>query len=281
VPIGEAIPSTIYRERMPTPSAASAVLGVWVQQVLAPGSIYEHRTVPSGCIDLAYVLGGDSITVVGPRLGPLVQYLEPGVCAVGVRLRAAAASAVLAAPASELVDLGIGLEHLWGRSARVLAEQVAVAVSPDAAASLIERAVATRLAGLSEPDWIISEAVRRLSLGHDVCLSDLTTELCISARQLRRRFDCALGYGPATLRRILRFQRFVALSRAAGDETSLARLSFAAGYADQAHLTRECVRLSGRTPQRFLGEMRRSCGADHDHGASLAERPSPTCPSPW
>lgn len=220
---------------MPAPWAACAVSGVWVQHVLAPGSTYQHRTVPSGCIELACVPGGDSITVVGPRQGPLVQYLEPGVRVVGVRLRAAAASAVLAAPASELLDLRIGLEDLWGRSARVLAEQIAVATSPDVAASLIERAVATRLAAVGEPDRIISEAVRHLQLAHTVRLSDLTTELSISARQLRRRFHNSLGYGPTTLRRILRFQGFLALSAAAVDHTSLARVSFSAGYADQAH----------------------------------------------
>jgi AraC-like DNA-binding protein len=80
--------------------------------------------------------------------------------------------------------------------------------------------------------------------------------LGISERQLRRRFADAVGYGPKTLARVLRFQRFLAL--AAGDDPAgsargdLAGLAYAAGYADQAHLTRECRQLSGRTPAALL-----------------------------
>jgi transcriptional regulator GlxA family with amidase domain len=71
----------------------------------------------------------------------------------------------------------------------------------------------------------------------------------VSERQLRRRFLDAVGYGPKTLARVLRFQHFLQLGSGPGD---LARLAFAAGYADQAHLTRECRRLAGRTPAELL-----------------------------
>jgi methylphosphotriester-DNA--protein-cysteine methyltransferase len=71
----------------------------------------------------------------------------------------------------------------------------------------------------------------------------------IGDRQLRRRFLDAVGYGPKTLERILRFQRFLMLE---GDD--LARLALEAGYADQAHLTRECTRLAGLPPAALLAE---------------------------
>ena len=80
--------------------------------------------------------------------------------------------------------------------------------------------------------------------------------LGIGERQLRRRFDDAVGYGPKTLQRVLRFQRFLALAEAertaGGADPDLARLAFAAGYADQAHLTRECTRLAGLPPAALL-----------------------------
>ena len=90
----------------------------------------------------------------------------------------------------------------------------------------------------------------------------------LSERQFRRRCQAAIGYGPRTLQRVIRFRRFVsAVDAAAVDVTAgpvtaggagaggavrlpggLADLAVAAGYADQPHLTRECVRLSGLTP---------------------------------
>ena len=78
-------------------------------------------------------------------------------------------------------------------------------------------------------------------------VDELGAALGVSERQLRRRFADAVGYGPKTLARILRFQRFLTL---AADGGELARLALPAGYADQAHLTRETRRLSGRTPLR-------------------------------
>jgi methylphosphotriester-DNA--protein-cysteine methyltransferase len=71
----------------------------------------------------------------------------------------------------------------------------------------------------------------------------------IGDRQLRRRFLDAVGYGPKTLERILRFQRFLMLG---GDD--LARRALDAGYADQAHLTRESTRLAGLPPAALLAE---------------------------
>jgi AraC-like DNA-binding protein len=76
---------------------------------------------------------------------------------------------------------------------------------------------------------------------------------------------------------MLRFQGFLAQAQyalaqgrdPAGD--GLARLAVGAGYADQSHLTRECVRLTGDTPLAFLRETAgEQCGCGHDHEASYA-----------
>jgi transcriptional regulator GlxA family with amidase domain len=76
----------------------------------------------------------------------------------------------------------------------------------------------------------------------------LAGHLALSERTLRRRFEAAFGYGPKTLDRILRFQRFLTLVRASGD-ISGASLAAETGYADQAHLVRESRRLAASTPR--------------------------------
>ena len=85
---------------------------------------------------------------------------------------------------------------------------------------------------------------------------DVAAEIGLSMRQLRRRCHAVVGYGPKTLQRVLRFRRFVARidaglpSGQAGVDPGhdLAALAAQAGYADQAHLTRECRALAGLTP---------------------------------
>jgi AraC-like DNA-binding protein len=80
--------------------------------------------------------------------------------------------------------------------------------------------------------------------------------LDVSERQLRRRCQAAVGYGPATLRRVLRFRRFVAWADAGAADGDLATVAADLGYADQAHLTRECARLAGLTPTALLAARR-------------------------
>jgi methylphosphotriester-DNA--protein-cysteine methyltransferase len=76
----------------------------------------------------------------------------------------------------------------------------------------------------------------------------------------RRHCEKEFGYGAKTLNRIVRIQTFMDPLRAhpSWDLTSSAA---AAGYADQAHLTREARRLTGLTPvliREQLVEERRS-----------------------
>jgi AraC-like DNA-binding protein len=48
----------------------------------------------------------------------------------------------------------------------------------------------------------------------------------------------------------------------------MASLAVDVGYADQAHLSRECLRLTGLTPREFLGSNAERCACDHDHSGS-------------
>jgi AraC-like DNA-binding protein len=107
-------------------------------------------------------------------------------------------------------------------------------------------------------------------------VASLSTSLHISETQLRRRCRTAVGLAPKVLQRMLRFQGFLALvqqaiahGRAPTDD-GLAVLAIRTGYADQSHLTRECVRLTGVPPRVFLAETQRACTCEHDHAASFA-----------
>jgi AraC-like DNA-binding protein len=78
--------------------------------------------------------------------------------------------------------------------------------------------------------------------------------LGFSERQLQRRFLTAVGYGPKVLQRVLRLRRF--LTAAGFGLEGLAGAALGAGYADQAHLTRECRALTGLTPRQLVTRPR-------------------------
>ena len=105
---------------------------------------------------------------------------------------------------------------------------------------------ATLVAG-GAPDPAVTQAARLLR-DPATRAEDVAAEVGLSLRQLRRRCHAVVSYGPKTLQRVLRFRRFVARVDAHPDVLDLAAIAAEAGYADQAHLTRECARLAGLTP---------------------------------
>jgi AraC-like DNA-binding protein len=256
-----------YRERPPT---APHVASVWIQLVAKGSEPHRHRTIPHGSVELQCEIGGLP-HVVGPQTVPRLETLAPGATVVGIRFRLGAAPAALGMPASELVDLTVGAEELWGPAAERIGEVVASAATPEEAASALEAAVFAR-AVEKEPDPVVAGAAALLLPGRTDDVASLPSELYISERTLRRRVHAAIGLPPKVVHRMLRFQGFLALAHGrGGSPAELAMLAAEAGYADQSHLTRECLRLAGLSPRVLMQESLEHCRrAGHDHTVSYA-----------
>jgi len=157
-------------------------------------------------------------------------------------------------PASAVRDQRPALADVWdGSAADALAERLAAADSPAAAEDLLAQAVRDRMATAGPRDLLVDAAVRVLASGPDArpgLIADLAAHLGVTERSLHRRCTAAVGYGPKTLERVLRFRRALALATSTG--ATIGAVAASAGYADQAHLTRECRRLSGRTPSELF-----------------------------
>ncbi|HEY8583285.1 MAG TPA: DUF6597 domain-containing transcriptional factor [Capillimicrobium sp.] len=260
-----------YRELAPGPALHGVAASLWVQRVDGTAEPYAHRTVPHGGAEIACAVGAPA-RALGPLSRPRSDALAPGTTVVGVRVRPGAAPLVFDAPAHALLDGAVELRALWGADADALAD--AVAAAPDAAGAVaaLERALARRLVarhGRAERDPLVAEAVRRLGPWPAARVQSLPAGLGISERQLRRRCHASVGVGPKALQRILRFQGFLALThRGDWGADGLARAAADAGFADQAHLTRESLELSGATPAALLRDAREHCRGRHDHGAT-------------
>jgi AraC-like DNA-binding protein len=213
----------------------------------------EHRVVPDACVDLIWT--GDRLTVAGPDTGPRLVRLAAGARLVGARLRPGTAGAVLGLPADELRDVSPDAVDVLGRDGvDRLVERLAAGIDPRGVllAALTPPAtqepypsLSNELAG-ARPDPLVRAAI--VALDRPAArVAAVAAELGVSARQLQRRVSAAVGYGPKTLARVLRFRRLQALP-----EGPLVERALEAGYADQAHMTAEVTALAGVPPVRFL-----------------------------
>jgi AraC-like DNA-binding protein len=254
-----------YRELEPPAEIAPHVACLWVRDPRPAARL--HRIVPDACADIVWITG-ERLIVAGPSTGPALSTVPAGGSAVGVRFRVGAAGSALGVPARELLDRYFRLEDVWGATGAELAERLDAAPTVEAAAGTLAAAVAQRLPPPDTIDAIVRAAA--LGAGHPrTPVEALGADLGIGERQLRRRFDDAVGYGPKTLQRVLRFQRFLTLAQPPVPD--LAQLAFEAGYADQAHLTRECRRLAGLPPAALLAT---GAGPSGERSAAFAAAPA-------
>lgn len=241
-----------YVELPVQPGLAAHVVCTWRD---APRPL-RQPVLPDACIDLVW--DGKDLVVAGPDTRPVP--ITSDATFVGVRFRPGSAPGFLGVSASELLDARVPLFELWGRPARELAERLGD--QPDlSTTSLLADALVRKLDSARPSDRLVDEVVYELSRNttNQAVVSSLTVKLGTSERTLRRRCADALGYGPKTLDRILRFRRALRLLR---KRLPLAEVAFLAGYADQAHFTHECHRLATATPAALADNDRGSISAN-------------------
>ncbi len=148
---------------------------------------------------------------------------------------------------SELTDSMVVLDDLLGAEGTALRERLGN--TPDWAArfDLAEAFVASRLSKAREMPIEIEWAYDSImASGGRARISSIADSLGWSRKHLAASFSNAIGVGPKTLSRIVRFNRALRLSRR--ETCDWADIAADCGYADQAHLVREFRDLAGETP---------------------------------
>jgi AraC-like DNA-binding protein len=262
-----------YWELAAPPGLADLVTCLWARP---PGDARTVLVIPDGCVDLIWLSHGE-LVVAGPDRGAVEHDQPADVGFVGIRLRPGVAGATIGADVSAIADQLVPAGDLWGRTALPLVDRLHRADHVGGQLDVLTAAVAERRRE-GRVDADVAAVAADLAAGN-APVADAVRATGVSERQMRRRFHAQVGYGPKTLERIMRLQRFLDAARrsgvrirghktstvsgatrpiigtgvaADGAEVGLAHLAAQAGYADQAHLTRECRALTDRTPVGLL-----------------------------
>lgn len=215
----------------------------WSRRSTAGGPAV-FRIVPDACVDVIWHRESGRLFVAGPDTRAHVTPNSPGEL-VGVRFATGRSAAGLGVPADALRDARVDLAELWPERAGRLAEALAATGTGNRAQTLLVSAV---LAGVRrDPDPTVPAV---LALARDGArVGAIADAIGLTERQLHRRSLAAFGYGPKVLQRVLRFDRAMRLARGG---TGPADVAHEAGYADQAHLSREVRAFAGVTLTEFL-----------------------------
>lgn len=221
-----------YRER------ASALPGavLWCGSNPVDG---RQTVLPDGCMDLLYFEG--RLLVAGPDTRAHEVDAGSGPEPMAIRFAPGQAPRVLGIDAVRLRDSQIDLDQLWSDRA---VRRVRDRIEREGALGL-EAVVRERFTG-SDP--LVLAVLRGLRRGAGI--DAIADSVGLGPRQLHRRCTRMFGYGPKTLDRILRMHRALELLR---NGTPQAEAASMAGYADQAHGSREIRALTGISPSRLVG----------------------------
>jgi AraC-like DNA-binding protein len=252
----------MYREHPPAGPLTRHIECYWsIQASIDRTTPVTSHVLPDGCMDIIITLG-DPVSATGSSSGPayavgtMTRPLEVRYAGalhlMGVRFRPGGAAQYLSVDAPGLTDGSTPLDDIWGAEAHYLRERLATAPHLAARVDVLDQALLGRLRdGPSAVDEAVLRAAEiATARGGRASVDSMAEAAGLGRRQLERRFLAAVGIPPKMACRVVRFRDAVARMHAC-PRAPLSWIALEAGYADQAHFTREFRELAETTPGRY------------------------------
>lgn len=244
-----------YWEEKPVDALRHYVKALWIWEgVASPGS---YRVLPDGCIDIIFSLVREETGDVNSLsvIGTMTRYLEVSRIdmpfMLGVRFRPAGAGPFLDCSATEITDAQLPLEELWDQERSRLRSRLGECISISESIGVLQQALLKRLESARRGDEGMMYATRRIAASSGrTNLDNLASDVGLSPRQFRRRFEYEVGIGPKRFGRVTRFQKCLRSVLARGGRW--ADLAYEHGYCDQAHLIRDFKEFTGLGPTQYM-----------------------------
>lgn len=250
-----------YREMPPGAAVSHLVYSFWEFSVASElKHSITHEIFPDGCFSIFYYRNEQkNFTMLGLTALSLELHkteVFPEDVYWSARFSPAANRAVLRANPADFTSRPIFdetfLPHLTGG----LLKQLNECRNFGEAAAVYEKRFAALGVTSANLDAKVVEAVRLIAarIG-EIKIAEIAEQLNLSQRQLQRRFRDATGLTPKQFARVQRL-RAAAIKFLGDTESKLADCAAELGFTDQAHLSRECASLTGRSPKSFTEKVR-------------------------
>lgn len=199
-------------------------------------------------------LGAGQAFVAGFHLRPALSNSSGEQRGIQIEISLPALRRLLGLPMEALLDRTIPLETLMGRTAHALGQRLVDAADAPTRIALLEAELSAAFA--SRPQLAPAQlAALQFLKQPDAEIMDVARTIGWSRKHLSDRVRDAVGVGPRSYRRVLRFDRAVGLIRDGATSQGWAELAAEAGYYDQSHMIREFNELAGLTPTELLRQQ--------------------------
>lgn len=168
---------------------------------------------------------------------------------VGIKLKPAAVTYLFQIEMDRLVDRVVDIEEIPGQKFELIRTAINAHKSHEEIVEMLNTFFLHQQHG-EQDDRIEKTLVLLFEKQGDVRVSDLTSHVNITERQLERLFKRYIGLPPKFYARIIRFSYIFQLMQQ-GDQSWM-DIAFHSGYYDQAHFIRDFKEFSGEDPSAYL-----------------------------
>ena len=246
-------------DRLPPRAALRGVVeSIWVQDAAPSDEPPKTHVVPTGTVEILFHYGDPFVHLEGAE-----RHAVPRSYITGQRTRAVipdstgttgiviaslypwALGRLFGGAAPEMTDGYLDLRQVVSPAVVREMEDRLQRATKETRIELLQLFLLNLLQGTSA-NVRVEVAARHLAVASGLPRMDrLALELGLSERHFRRLFHSQVGISPKLFHRIMRFQRVMDFRTTTMPWSQVAATC---GYADQAHLIREVVAFSGRTP---------------------------------
>lgn len=255
-----------YKIIEPTQTLRPFVDCLWI--LAAPrvdGEVEPEIVLPDGKTELIVHFGDDFQKLDGDIYTRQARVLMSGqlteriilkstgaIGIVSVRFKAAGAARFFQLPFEEIVDQVVDFSRYEAALSLQIHEKVARCTSHEERFDVMLTLLEDRLRVESREDIFVRQACQYIVDSEGAySVQELVNLIGFSERQLERKFKKQVGLTPKILSRIMRFQKFLVLTKSSSDLT-LSDAALACGYFDQSHFIRDFTRFSGVSPMQYL-----------------------------
>jgi AraC-like DNA-binding protein len=243
----------------------------WFYDGYSPGPHTKERLMPDGSIELVINLKQDEARIYnrenldqytrlpgtllcGPHSSFFVIDTAQQASVIGVHFKPGGAFPFFKMPASELHNLHISLEDLWGHESGLLRERLLEAQTPEKKFQVLEECLLEQAFRPLERHRAVDHALGLFRNIHTApAMTELAGQIGISSRRFIQLFSNEVGLTPKLFARVRRFQQVLQNIRT-GAEFSWVDMAASCGYFDQAHFIHDFKEFSGINPTSYLAQ---------------------------